>query len=68
MVDDSNFEENALRELREETGYIAQKILKIPAVMMSCDPWKSSEGGYMYVGIINESDPNHRIKQELEHT
>jgi ADP-ribose pyrophosphatase len=66
MVEGSNFEEEALRELTEETGYQAEKILKVPQVMIYCDPWKSSECGFMYIGIIKEENPNHKIAQNLE--
>jgi 8-oxo-dGTP pyrophosphatase MutT (NUDIX family) len=66
MVEGSDYQEDALRELTEETGYIAEKILKVPEVLMNCDPWKSCEGGFLYIGIINEEDPNHKIKQNLE--
>lgn len=65
IVEDANFEENALRELKEETGYTAKRVLKIPSVHTHCDPWKSSQAGEMFIGIIDEKDPNHREKQEL---
>ena len=30
MIEGTDYKENALRELTEETGYIAKKVLKIP--------------------------------------
>ena len=55
-----------MRELEEETGYIAEKILKLPALPIHCDPWKSNEAGMLYIAIINGDDPNHIKKQNLD--
>jgi hypothetical protein len=57
-----------MRELQEETGYVGERIIKVPSIPMHCDPWKSSEGGYLYIGIINGDDPNHNKSQELENS
>jgi 8-oxo-dGTP pyrophosphatase MutT (NUDIX family) len=49
-----------LRELEEETGYVAERILKLPSRPIHCDPWKSNEAGFLYIGIINGDDLNHK--------
>jgi ADP-ribose pyrophosphatase len=44
LMDDEHLEENAIRELKEETGYTAKKVLNViskPTVFS--DPWKSNE-------------------------
>ena len=45
LLDTDNIEENAFRELKEETGYVGEKIISycnnLPPVYE--DPWKSTE-------------------------
>ena len=66
LVESEDFEANALRELEEETGYVAERIVKLPLTEVHCDPWKSNEGGMLYLGLINADDPNHKKKQDLD--
>ena len=43
-MDTNNLEENALRELKEETGYVGKKIIQeIEVPKYYYDPWKSNE-------------------------
>jgi hypothetical protein len=44
---------------------VAKKILKLPNLIVHCDPWKSNEGGMLYIGIIDGDDPNHYKGQNL---
>jgi|JI9StandDraft_2_1071091.scaffolds.fasta_scaffold2049783_1 8-oxo-dGTP pyrophosphatase MutT (NUDIX family) len=49
MAEDTNYEENARRELLEETGYVIDKIVKTPTPILYYDPWKSDENTYLFV-------------------
>jgi 8-oxo-dGTP pyrophosphatase MutT (NUDIX family) len=42
-MDDDKLEENALRELKEETGYVGYKVQRLfGSHPLACDPWKSN--------------------------
>ena len=66
LLDDTNFEENAKREVEEETGYVVEKFTEIPLPAIYCDPWKSNESAFMYIGTINGDDPNSYKGQKLD--
>lgn len=61
-------EQSALRELKEETGYSASKIIKeIPQVQLYTDPWKSQSHNAMFMVEIDGTTPeNQNPKQSLE--
>lgn len=59
-------DKTALRELKEETGYTAQKMIKLNDSMLY-DPWKSTDTAGLYLALINGDDPiNKDIKQTLD--
>ena len=65
--------EDALRELKEETGYIGKPIktnldsLKIPGVFF--DPWKSTEKGkFVFAEVDGDDERNKNPKQNLDET
>ena len=66
MLDNQNLEQNALRELQQETGLKASKLLKLPLVPIYCDPWKSNERGMLYIAIIDGTSPDFHVGQDLD--
>lgn len=65
MAEDTNYEENAKRELLEETGYVVDKILKAPSPTLYYDPWKSDETTQLFLASINGDDPDSFKGQRL---
>ena len=65
MTDDQNYEENAKREMLEETGYVIDKIVKTPMPVLYYDPWKSDENTYLFIATINGDDPASYKGQQL---
>jgi 8-oxo-dGTP pyrophosphatase MutT (NUDIX family) len=57
-MDDSNLEENALRELREETGYVGtidkSTFTQFPPPTVYGDPWKSNESAKLVFVEVDE--------------
>jgi hypothetical protein len=51
----------------EETGYVAESIVKMPTPVLQYDPWKSNEDSYLFVATINGDNPNSFTGQQLEH-
>ena len=61
LLDNENVEENALRELHEETGYLGAKIINYQKEHISVfdDPWKSNENGPMlFIEIDGNCETN----------
>lgn len=52
--------------MEEETGYVVDKFTEIPLPPIYCDPWKSTESAYLYIGTVNGDDPNSYKGQKLE--
>jgi len=70
-----NCKEEASRELKEETGFIPEKILdildtkNIPEIspILYGDPWKSTENGKLVILQVNGDDEkNQHVTQSLE--
>ncbi len=38
---DQNYEENACRQMLEQTGYVVDSFVKMPMPVLYYDPWKS---------------------------
>lgn len=38
---DQNYEENARRQMLEQTGYVVDSFVKMPMPVLYYDPWKS---------------------------
>lgn len=69
LLDNTDIEENALRELKEETGYTGSKIITQTQqqVIAYEDPWKSNECGYiLQIEIDGDSPENLSPQQHLE--
>ena len=67
MVESQNFENDAFRELKEETGFIGKKILNKEAFTAYYDGWKSRENGKLLkIEIDGEDERNSRPVQELK--
>ena len=67
MVESQNFEDDAFRELKEETGFIGKKILNKEAFTAYYDGWKSRENGKLLkIEIDGEDERNIRPIQELK--
>ena len=68
LMDDSDLLGNALRELKEETGYtgVYQEGARQSPVVYG-DPWKSNESGKIIVVDVDADSPeNQNVKQDLE--
>ncbi len=65
LAESENLEEEALRELREETGYYG-RVLEIGPLIRS-NPGLMNEGAYTVRAVIDETDPrNEKPRQKLE--
>ena len=53
LLEDTNYEENARREMLEETGYEVEKFEEIPLPPVYYDPWKSNDSGLIFLATIN---------------
>jgi len=59
LLDDSDVIENAKRELKEETGYVAEEIFELDFCPVLCiDPWKSNEKTKIVVAYIDGDKPS----------
>lgn len=60
-------EEAAARELREETGYIINKILSVqPEIQV--DPWKSDDTNNIVIGLVDgDAEENLVTQNQLDH-
>jgi ADP-ribose pyrophosphatase len=56
IMDDGNLEENALRELKEETGYVGKISENSISPILFSDPWKSNESCKSLVVEIDEDE------------
>lgn len=65
MTEDDNYEDNAKREMLEETGYVIDKIVKMPSPTLYYDPWKSDENTLLFLATINGDDPSSFKGQRL---
>jgi hypothetical protein len=54
--------------LQEETGLKASKLLKLPALPIYCDPWKSNENGMFYIALVDGTSPDFQVHQELDNS
>ncbi|EGR30586.1 nudix family protein, putative [Ichthyophthirius multifiliis] len=68
LLDSNNLFENAIRELKEETGYIAEEVKMLGfSPPQYTDPWKSNECGQIVWAFIDgDREENQNPKQELE--
>ena len=68
-VESESIEDNAFRELKEETGYIGHKILNKSDVICNYDAWKSKENGkLLIVEIDGDDERNQKPEQDLDET
>ena len=70
-----NYLQDAFRELKEETGYTATKLidvkdckkLPIESPILYCDPWKSNENSKLVIVEVDGDDPiNQDVQQILD--
>jgi len=68
LVEDENIENDAIRELKEETGYIANKIVKISPILDMNPAMTDSTFQVVTIEIDETRKENINPKQELELT
>lgn len=66
-MESNDFENDAFRELKEETGFTGKRILNKGAFTAHYDAWKSRENGkLLMIEIDGEDERNCRPVQELK--